>query len=67
MPLSHASFEDWIDAHGFREYVQRCASGSLGMQAPGVLALREVFERERLAALVPGWWWNERQRGVPGL
>lgn len=66
MPSSDQSFQDWIDAHGLRAYVQRCASGSLGMQAPGILALREAFERERLAALVPGWWW-QAQRGVPGF
>ena len=55
------SFEAWIDACGFTEYVAMCASGNLGMDAPGIIALRDAFERERLAELVPMWWWQLRR------
>lgn len=60
--MTSHSFEEWIDAHGYREYVTRCASGALGMEAPAIAALRDTYERERLAALVPDWWWEDRTR-----
>jgi hypothetical protein len=54
------TFEDWIDAHGYRDYVARCASGSLGMEAPAIVALRDTYERDQVASLVPDWWWQNR-------
>ena len=65
--MDYQSFEEWIDAHGLREYVTRCASGSLGRQAPAILALRDAYEREKLAKLAPDWWWRERGSGTFGL
>ncbi len=60
--MTIGTFEEWIDAHGYRDYVERCASGSLGMDAPAIVALRDSYEREQIASLVPDWWWQSRSR-----
>jgi hypothetical protein len=62
--MNDPGFESWIDAQGFRDYVNRCLAGTLGMDAPAICALRDAYRRECLAALVPTWWWQERRGDV---
>jgi hypothetical protein len=65
--VTNPTFEEWIEAHGFQPYVAMCASGNLGMNAPGICALREAHRRECLANLVPSWWWEDLLGGAVTL